>query len=163
MSKSNGLLRRRVTDESGQMAVELAALIPVIVVAALTIYNLMGFIEMCAAFDHIALDAVVSQGVSPAGELSQGAATEAVRSCIEDALASSRCVVHVTASSRGFSGSTGKVSFPISPLLTTYTCQLEYRTWPGSFVIAGVVYDSPLTLKHERSLTVDRFRPGVVV
>ena len=149
--------------DEGQMAVELAVLIPVVIVVALTAFNLMRFVELCAAFDHVALDAVISQGVSSEGEQSEAAAAEAVRSCIEEAMGSTACTVRVTATSPRDAAVPGKVSFPISPLLTRYTCELTYRPWPGSFVIAGVVYASPLQLRHERSLVVDRFRPGIVV
>lgn len=149
--------------ESGQMAVELAVLVPVVIVVGLTIFNLMRFVELCAAFDRIALDAVVSQGVSPAGELSEHAATGSVQSCIEAALDSELCEVTVVASSPTPQVAPGHISFPISPLLTEYECTLIYHTWPGSFVIAGVPYASPVVLRHSRSLVVDRFRPGVVV
>lgn len=149
--------------DSGQMAVELAVLVPVVIVVALTVYNLMRFVELCAAFDHVALDAVISQGVSPEGEQSQMAAAEAVRSCIEEAMGCSACTVRVTASGLTDTATPGKVTFPVSPLLTRYTCEMTYRPWPGSFVIAGVVYASPFELRHERSLVVDRFRPGIVV
>ena len=55
------------------------------------------------------------------------------------------------------------LTFPVSPLLTTYTCTLRYRPWPGSFVIAGVAFRPPVALRHTKTLVVDRFRPGVVV
>ena len=55
------------------------------------------------------------------------------------------------------------ITFPLSPLLATYTCTLRYRPWPGSFVIAGVPFRPPVALTHERTLVVDRYRPGVVV
>lgn len=55
------------------------------------------------------------------------------------------------------------IEFPVSPLLTRYTCTLEYRPWPSSFTIAGVSYRAPLVLHHKRELVVDRYRGGVVV
>lgn len=160
MSGTSGLSTRR---ESGQMAVELAVLMPVIIVVGLIVFNLMRFVELCAAFDRIALDAIVSQGVSPEGEQSEQAAAQAIKACVEEALASTACTVEVSASSTVDGGSGRGLSFPVSPLLTTYVCTLSYRPWPSSFVIAGVPYQSPLVLKHERALTVDRFRPGAIV
>lgn len=150
--------------ESGQMTVELAVIVPVVIVVALTVFNLMRFVEVCAVFDQVALDAVISQGVSPAGELSEVASVGAVEHCIEDALASERCTVSVSTDQATTSVSGGKgIVFPVSPLLTDFTCTLTYRPWPSSFVIAGVAYESPVVLTHSRSIVVDRFRPGVVI
>jgi len=150
--------------ESGQMAVELAVLVPVVLVVALTALNLMRFVEACAVFDRVALDAVISQGVAPSGAQQELTAVAAVESCIDSALASDRCTVSVVAqgASQPTKAGTG-LTFPVSPLLTTFVCTLSYHPWPGSFTIAGVAYDSPLVLTHSRSIVVDRFRPGVVV
>ena len=56
------------------MTVELAVVVPVTIVVALIVLNLMWFVDACAAFDQAALDAVVAHGVSPAGEQTQSAA-----------------------------------------------------------------------------------------
>lgn len=147
---------------SGQMAVELAVLMPVIIVVALVVYNLGRFVAVSASFDRVALDAVVSQGVSPAGVQTNVNAVEAVRTCLEDALAlPDSCSVEVELQ-RTQDGATGR-GLTLAPLLSTYKCVLVYRPWPSSFVIAGVRYEAPLVLRHERSLVVDRFRPGVVM
>ena len=77
---------------------------------------------------------------------------------------SKSCTVEVT--SRSLTGEERRregISFPVSPLLTDFVCTLSYHPWPSSFVIAGVSYDSPLVLRHSRSIVVDRFRSGVVV
>ncbi len=146
------------------MSVELAVMVPVVIVVGLTVYNLMRFVEVCAVFDHVALDAVVSQGVAPEGEQDQINAVDSVRSCIEDALDSNRCSVEVEAQQLSPSVTDAQgLTFPVSPLLTKFECTLSWHPWPGSFVIAGVVYDSPIALTHSRSIVVDRFRPGVVV
>ena len=62
------------TRESGQMTVELAAMLPVIIVVALIVYNLAKYAEVCSTFDRVSLDAAVSHGVSPSGSQSRGAA-----------------------------------------------------------------------------------------
>lgn len=149
--------------QRGQMAVELAVLVPVIVVVALIVFNLCRFVEACAAFDRIAPDAVISHGVSPAGEQSALASAGSVKACIEKALASARCEVSVTVAGAEPVAFGRGLTFPVSPLLTTYTCTLNYHPWPGSFVIAGVPFSPPVTLRHVRTLVVDRYRPGVVV
>lgn len=149
-------------SDRGQMTVELAALVPVVVVMALTLYNLAGFVIACAAFDRIAPDAVISQGVSPAGEQSDLTATQAVSECITGALGrETTCSVEVRA--ERLSESSGATDITLAPFLTRFVCTLVYRPWPGAFSIAGVSFSPPVTLRHERSIVVDRFRTGVVM
>lgn len=156
--------RMREKACQGQMAVELAAIVPVGIVCALIVFNLCRYVEACALFDRVALDAVISQGVSPPGEQSVGSATAAVEACIRESLDATTCEVSVRASGGAQpAAAPGMLTFPASPLLVTYVCTLRYRPWPGSFVIAGVPFRPPVSLTHERRLVVDRFRPGVVV
>ena len=145
------------------MAVELAVIMPVVIVVALIVYNLCRFVEACAAFDRIAPDAVIAHGVSPAGEQSALSSAGQVEAQIRAALAMRNCEVSVGVRGAEPVSVGPGISFPVSPLLTTYTCTLRYRPWPGSFVIAGVRFGPPFALVHVRSLVVDRYRPGVVV
>lgn len=152
-----GLARSR----EGQMTVELAVLTPVVMVVALVVLNLMGFVEACAAFDQAARDAIVAQGVAPPGEQSEIGAVEGVQVTLEELLGrSDRCEVEVRTEP---TSGTGQGSFAISPLLTRYVCTLTYRPWPRSVRFPGITYEAPLALRHECSLVVDRYRPGVVV
>lgn len=151
-----------VEDERGQMAVELAVLMPVIVVVALMVYNLSRFVCLCAVFDRVALDSVVFHGVSPSGTQTEVVAVDAVEREIVRALdASDVCSVEVSAERVGVGG--GATTFSLAPGLTRFRCVLSFRPWPSSFVMAGVPYEAPLALRHERSLVVDRYRPGVVM
>lgn len=144
------------------MTVELAVVTPVVIVVALVVLNLMGFVEACAAFDQVALDAVVAQGVAPSGEQSENRAAAEVRSAIEELLGrEGRCEVEVRAEAVGMGAtSSGLV---MSPLLTRYVCTLTYRPWPRLLRMPGVTYEAPLALRHECEFVVDRFRPGVVM
>jgi len=148
------------SDESGQMAVELAVLVPVVLVVALVILNLMRFVGACAVFDRASLDAVVSHGVAPAGEQTSLVAVDEVRGCIEAALNDKSCEAEVRAESLSGDG-TG--TFSLVSHLTRYTCTLVYRPWPTSIRLPGITYQAPLSLRHERTLVVDRYRPGVVL
>ena len=47
---------RRLGSQSGQMTVELAVLVPVVIMVALVVVNLMEFVDACAAFDRLSLD-----------------------------------------------------------------------------------------------------------
>ena len=148
------------SDESGQMAVELAVLVPVVLVVALVIFNLMRFVGACAVFDRASLDAVVSHGVAPAGEQTSLVAVDEVTSCIGEALDDEGCEVEVRAES--LSGD-GTEVLSLAPHLTRYTCALVYRPWPMSLRLPGITYEAPLSRRHERTLVVDRYRPGVVL
>lgn len=150
-------------ENRGQMTVEFAVLMPVVIVVALVVFNLTKFCEMCAVFDRVSKDAVLSQGVAPSGDQATSTSVDAVRSAIEAAVDSRQCEIEVTAE-RSSEGARGEgVTFPVSPLLTTYHCNLRFRPWPSSFSLAGVLFSPPPFLVHERTIVVDRFRPGVVV
>ena len=122
---------RRVTSlasREGQMTVELAVITPVVIVVALVVLNLMGFVEACAAFDQVALDAVVAHGVAPSGEQSEGRAASEVRSAIEELLGrEGRCEVEVRAEAVGMGAtSSGLV---MSPLLSASFKNTEPRSF----------------------------------
>ena len=152
---------KKVMSTSGQMAVELACLMPTVLVVAIILFNLLRFVEACAVFDRVALDTVLTQGVAPVGEQSLVSSTEAVRLGIEAALSDmASCEIEVQASN--FSESEG-AGLAVNPLLTRFDCTLKFYPWPSSFSIAGIDAGVPLALTHERSLIVDRFRPGVVI
>ena len=111
------------------MTVELAVMTPVVIVIALVVLNLMGYVEACAAFDQAAQDAVIAQGVAPAGSQNEARATEEVRSLLEDLLGrEDRCEVEVRAEAVS-GGAEG--SFVISPLLTRYVCTVHGRAFCG--------------------------------
>ena len=149
--------------EAGQTVVELAVLLPIVIAVALVAFNMVRFLQACAAFDRVAPDCVIAHGVSPAGEQDVASACAQVRAAIEDGLPVSGCEVAVSSGDLGPAPRGKGVSFPVSPLLTTFTCTLSYRPWPSSFSMAGIDLRVPAFLRHERSITVDRFRPGVVV
>ncbi len=153
----------RVAGTSGQMCVEAAIVLPVVLVCALIVYNLMLFIDACAAFDCISLNAVVTQGVAPSGEQSVSASVQAVEEAITSSLGrEANCEVEVTAVKLDDADATS-ASFVISPFLTRFTCTLRFKPWPRLMRMPGITLEAPLYLVHERSLVVDRFRPGVVV
>ena len=148
-------------DVRGQATVELAVLMPLVLVCALAIFNLLRFVEACAVFDRVALDAVVTQGVAPAGEQSLVSSVEAVRSGLAEAFADMpSCEIEVRASK--LSEEEG-ASLAVNPFLTRFVCTLRFYPWPLSFSIAGIDARIPVFLTHERSLVVDRFRSGVVI
>lgn len=149
-------------DERGQMTVELAVMVPVVIVVALVVLNLMGFVEACAAFDQAAPDAVLAHGVAPAGEQTQEEAELEVREAIAQALGrEGRCEVEVRC--EGVLDGGAPSSGLVSPLLTRFVCTLTYRPWPSLVRLPGVTFEAPVALRHERDIVVDRYRGGVVL
>lgn len=144
------------------MSVELAALLPVLIVMVFVAFNLMRYVELCSQFDQVVLDAIVSQGVSPPGEQTIEHAQREVKACIESAMGDNdACEIEVNAEAVGRLGEATNMS--VVPCLTRFTCILHVKPWPSHFSIAGVDFSPPGVLIHERSLVIDRYRPGVVI
>ncbi len=157
----SGSLPDRLRSKAGQMSVELAVILPVVIVAAFAIANIMAFLVCCAVFDRASLDAVIAQGVSPAGTQSEIASVDAIETALREAMGESPAVtVEVSAAPLSPSSSL-LVSF--SPHLTRFTCTMRFAPWPRSLSFAGVVMEAPFEIVHTRSLVVDRFKPGVVM
>lgn len=153
---------RLLGNSRGQMTVELAVLVPPAIVVALIVYNLMCFIDACAAFDRLSLDAVVAHGVAPSGTQAQDTAASEVESAIVSALGrESSCEVNVSV--EDVDSGEHASSFVVSPLLRRFVCTLTFKPWPRYLRMPGITLEAPLALSHERSLVIDRYRPGVVV
>lgn len=150
---------RIVSEQTGQMAVELAALLPVILVVALIVVNVLCYAELCIRFDRIANDAVLTQGVSPAGATDSASGAQAVQTALEAALDSEACRVAVTAERIGLHE--GGALINLSAGTTSYKCTLIYSPWFSSLSIAGASFSAP-ELVHERTLVVDRYRSAIV-
>ncbi len=151
-------------SERGQMTVELAVMVPVCIVVALIVFNLVRFAVVCAEFDRVAQDAVISQGVAPSGEQSAANACSEVKACVVAALNAEYVDVSVTTEGvLDGEGTSRGIAFPVSPLLTRFVCTLRYQTWPRAMTLAGVCYAPPFVLEHSKSIVVDRYRAGVVV
>ena len=52
--------------------------------------------------------------------------------------------------------------FTMAPHLTRYECTMRYEPWPSALTVAGVEAGIPAQLTHMKSLTVDRYRSGVL-
>lgn len=147
-------------ESSGQMTVELAVLIPVIVACALVVVNVMRYAELCARFDRVAPDAVLAHGVSPSGATSSLAGVDEVRSAIERGMSPMVCEVEVSVEDL-MEGASGAL-LDLSAGTTRFTCTLVFRPWPSSVSIAGVGYQVPASIKHERTIVVDRYRAAII-
>lgn len=154
-------MAKTIQAESGQMSVELAVVLPVVLVIAVVIADIMAFLGCCAEFDRASMDAVIAHGVSPTGVQSDLSAVSAIESALEEAMGSDRAVEISVSASSVSSPTSALVS--MSPHLVQFTCTMRYAPWPQHLSIAGIVMDAPFEIVHTRTLTVDRFRPGVVL
>lgn len=153
---------RACASETGQMSVELAVVIPVVIAVCLICYNAGRYAMLCADFDRLAQNACVVYGVSPSGEQSSAHAAAEIKAELASELPSELVTVDVQA--EGMSADPHQpLTFLISPLLTRYTCVMKYKPWPLSFVLAGTELSLDIGLEHKKSLVVDRFRPRVVM
>lgn len=150
-------------QDGAQAVVEAAIVVPVLLVLALAVYNLMVFTAATARFDRVAPDAVVAHGVSPitGGDVRAfDQALDTVAQEIKAGMGAYAVTVEVTGEA-GTPGHDALLSFGAP--LRTYTCVLRYRPWPSGLSIAGVDLGAPLELSHRRSITVDPWHPGVIV
>jgi predicted small integral membrane protein len=157
----------RAKNEEGQMVVELAVVAPVIIVVAIIAFNLMQFLGAVSRFDRVAPDAVMSQAVSPSGDVQQaGDQCSVVREAILEAMGNAPnievTVSEQTAWEAGKDDEDALLGFSFAPHLTRYACVLTFHPWPSSLTVAGIDASIPVCLTHERSFTVDRFSPGVL-
>lgn len=152
-----------VGEERAQATVEMAVVVPVLLVLALIVYNIMLFVAATARFDRIAPDIVAAHAVSPSGE-SDGSTDDSVgviESQIEGAMAGYGVEIEVTCTEGG--ASSGDDLLTLIGGLRTYRCSMRMRPWPSSLSIAGVDLGAPVALAHHRNVTVDPWRPGVVM
>lgn len=143
-------VRRRVRDE-GQMTVELAVALPVLVaVAAVAVNALLAFSE-CAAFDNAFRDAVRLNATSPAYGQGLEQSRAAVQSDLEGAF--NRSFESVQVAVEGASG--GHVRF---------TATLEVSPTLFGLGLKRSVFGVELPkLVHSAELAVDRYHPGMLV
>lgn len=157
-----------VCEEGAQATVELAVVAPVLVVLALISYNMMVFVSATARFDRVAPDIVLAHGSSPpASESDAGVGTwgvaDAVAGELERAMEGYEVEIEVEVSEGGWGGLDGSGVLGLVGPLRDVTCVMRYRPWPQGWSIAGVELGAPLFMEHERCVTIDPWRSGVIV
>ncbi len=150
-------------EECAQATVEMAVVTPVLLVLALIAYNVMIFAGAVARFDRVVPDIVLAHAAAPGGEGDESSidASATVQAQIQDAMEGYDLQVEVS-SEQGTASSDGGL-LSLSGTFRTYTCTMHYEPWPSSLSIAGVSLGAPAVLTHERAVTVDPWRPGVVM
>ena len=151
-------IRMRLREERAQATVEMAVVTPVLLVLALIVYNVMIFASAVARFDRVVPDIVLAHAVASE---SSADASATVQTQILNAMEGYDLQIEVS-SEQGAEASDGGL-LSLSGTFRTYTCTMHYEPWPTSLSIAGVPLGAPTTLSHERAVTVDPWRPGVVM
>lgn len=155
--------RAIMREERAQATVEMAVVTPVLLVLALIVYNVMVFAGAVARFDRVVPDIVLAHAVAPSGESDESSidASATVQAQIQDAMEGYDLQVEVS-SEQGTAVSDGGL-LSLSGTFRTYTCTMHYEPWPSSLSIAGLSLGAPAQLSHERVVTIDPWRPGVVM
>lgn len=135
----------RTKDASGQMAVEMAAALPVMVIVVVIVAQMMVFLGDCAAFDTVARDAIRQQADEGAND---SAGASQAKALIEDSLGLDHVSVQVTCEKTG-------------PGHVRYVASMDYE-FPLLRGVTVFGMQAP-SLAHEVSLTVSPYRKGVVI
>lgn len=141
----------KARGEAGQATVELAVVLPIAIALAVIMVNALSFFEACAAFDRLARQTICAYAPAPGAGQGPAEVAALVESELEEALGASNLSIEVTV--RGQAGSyqcySGRLSF--APTLFGLGLKDE---------VFGV---SLPRLVHEVDLTVDAYRPGVLL
>lgn len=148
-----GALARRaqekLCDARGQMAVELAVVLPVVIAIAVIAVNACTFFAECAEFDRVGRNAVRVVAASPAYGQSTGDAADRVRAAIESQMGSVCSDCQVSAEQTGE--------------CVTFTMTMHYApTLFGMGLRQSVFGVSLPTLTHTTTLAVSIYKPGML-
>ena len=155
--------RAIMREERAQATVEMAVVTPVLLVLVLIVYNVMVFASAVARFDRVVPDIVLAHAVAPEGEGDESSidASATVQTQILNVMEGYDLQIEVS-SEQGTATSDGGL-LSLSGTFRTYTCTMHYEPWPSSLSIAGLSLGAPAQLSHERVVTIDPWRPGVVM
>ncbi|WP_346686945.1 hypothetical protein [Enteroscipio rubneri] len=146
-----GLTSAGRSGENGQMTVELAVALPVLLAVAAIAVNALLFFSECAAFDVASRDAVRIHAASPA----YGQDLEQSRARVAAALSESFDRPY-TASSVAVEGAAGGHA--------TFTSTLEFFPTLFGMGLKTSVFGVALPkIAHAISFTVDCYKPGVLL
>lgn len=140
----------RKAGERGQATVELAVVFPVALIVAVVTVNALTFFGTCASFDRVARQAVCLYGAAPGAGEGPAEVTAHIEEALEEAIGASNVSVAVAVESTA----TG---------LERYTAHMEFAPTLFGANLRREVFGVRLpALRHEISLVVDRYRPGVL-
>ena len=141
--------RRISAGSSGQAIVEMAVMLPAAIAIAVIVVNALLFFSDCAAFDRAFRNAVRVYATSPAYGQDAAESCALIEQAVAATLDSDRLQAEVGVAGAGASHLTGTLS--ASPSLF------------GRGAIGEVFGVSLPRLVHRVDMTVDQYKPGVIV
>lgn len=143
--------RKVPMEESGQSTVEIAIAFPVVIIVAVIAMNAMLFLSECAQFDRVVRQSIRTYAAAPAYGETTAQINARIQSSIEEAFQEPHVSVSVSSEGAAFG-------------YTTYTATLEFAPTLFGFGLKGDVFGVGLpVLRHKAALTVDTYRPGVLL
>ncbi len=127
------------------MVVELAVILPVLLIALVIAIDSLVFASECARFDQLAPQHVIALATSPSKDgYASDARTAAVQTALETDFSRKGSSVIVTCED---------ARVPLSSM-SVYQCVFRFSPWPLS--VAG----APASLEHVCAIAVDPYTPG---
>lgn len=146
-----GIIGRWQKNTTGQMTIELAAALPVLIIVAMIAVNAMTFFSECAVFDRAAHDAVRVHAAAPAYGQSPSQSCALAEADIRTALGDDNVVVSVTHANAERD-------------LDRYTATLEFSPSLFGMGLRSRVFGVAMPrLVHTTSYVIDSYKPGVIV
>ena len=137
--------------DRGQMTVELAVAMPVLIIVAVIVVNAMTFFVDCAVFDRAVRDSVRAYASAPAYGEGPGQSCALVEQAVRDAVDQPNVEISVSHGTVGFD-------------FDQYTAVIEYRPTLFGLGLRSEVFGVALpTLSHSTSYVVDTYKAGVIV
>jgi len=135
--------------QSGQMTVELVAVLPVALLVAAIAVNALVFFGDCASFDRVARNAVRVYAASPTYGVQAPQCASSIVAAVKDEFSGE--FEEVSAAFEGMGGG-----------LVRYTVTLDYAPNLFGMGVRDSLFDVRLPhLRHSTSLVVDAYKPGV--
>ena len=148
-------------DESGQMSVELAVLMPVALALLVVVVDLMVFIGDCARFDRVSAEMVRINVASPSSDAYGRDASSSIQQGISAAMGDpDRLDIQVSYQGKLYSGTEEGSLISMLPQPQCYRCSMTYHPWPFNVGFAGF---AALSIQHHRDFVMDSYRPGILI
>ena len=144
-------VREQLFNQNGQMTLELAVTLPVILVVCLIGVNALTFFGDCVVFDRVVRESVRVHATAPA----HGQSAQQSCALVEQAIA-----MQMNAPNLSFSVERGSADID----LDAYTATLEYQPTLFGLELRSEVFGVQLmTLTHRTRYVVDSYKAGVVI
>ena len=137
--------------KSGQMTIELAIVMPVLIAVSVISVNALTFFSDCAVFDRVACEAVRLHAAAPGYGQDVSSIVALIGETIDAQMDAPNLEVSVAHGVTGFD-------------LDEYTAKLEYHPTLFGLGLRSSVFGVALpSLTHEVRYVIDSYKPGVIV